>query len=285
VLIVPFLVLLIAYGWLEHGLVGAAAWSLTSLAPHGLVQLLVRRRHLLDERRVALERANASLARKQTEIEEFTYTVAHDLKAPVNAISMAADVLLEDGLPDSARGDVGRILRLARGTENMIGDLLRMVRIVSEPEAVATIDLGEVTAQALELLQPHIAARGVQVDVATPLPAVPGQATKLRHVVANLVGNAIRFVPAGTGKIGVSAAREGPSVVLSVHDNGVGIAPEYQHAIFEMFRRVPNGDRGEAGSGMGLAIVKRIVETHGGQVWVESAPGAGSVFRVRLPAG
>ncbi|TMA51843.1 MAG: ATP-binding protein, partial [Deltaproteobacteria bacterium] len=119
----------------------------------------------------------------------------------------------------------------------------------------------------------------------TPLPAVPGQATKLRHVVANLVGNAIRFVPPGTGKIGVSATREGASVVLSVRDNGVGIPAEYHDAIFEMFRRVPDGDGGGAGSGMGLAIVKRIVETHGGQVWVDSTPGAGSVFRVRLPAG
>ena len=82
----------------------------------------------------------------------------------------------------------------------------------------------------------------------------------------------------------MSATREGASVVLSVRDNGVGIPAEYHDAIFEMFRRVPNGDGGEAGSGVGLAIVKRIVETHRGQVWVDSAPGAGSVFRVRLPA-
>jgi len=123
----------------------------------------------------------------------------------------------------------------------------------------------------------------VRVDVTPRLPVISGQATKLRHVVANLIGNAIRFVPSGTGAIGVSATREGASVVLSVRDNGVGIPAEYHDAIFEMFRRVPDGD--EAGSGMGLAIVKRIVEAHGGQVWVESTPGAGSVFRVRLPAG
>ena len=159
-----------------------------------------------------------------------------------------------------------------------------MVRIVSEPEAVETVDLGAVTAQAIEVLQPHLAARRVQVDVMTPLPAIPGQATKLRHVVANLIGNAIRFVPSETGAIGVSATREGASVVLSVRDNGVGIPAEYHDAIFETFRRVPDGNDGEAGSGMGLAIVKRIVETHGGQVWVDSTPGVGSVFRVRLPA-
>jgi signal transduction histidine kinase len=74
-------------------------------------------------------------------------------------------------------------------------------------------------------------------------------------------------------------------VVLAVRDNGIGIPAQHHHAIFEMFRRVPAGDGERAGSGMGLAIVKRIVETHGGQVWVESTPGEGSVFRVRLPAG
>jgi signal transduction histidine kinase len=114
---------------------------------------------------------------------------------------------------------------------------------------------------------------------------VPGQATKLRHVVANLVGNAITFVPAGAGQVGVSATRDGGFVVLTVRDNGVGIPRQYHGAIFEMFRREPNGNGDHAGSGMGLAIVKRIVEAHGGQVSVESAPGMGSVFSVRLPAG
>jgi signal transduction histidine kinase len=283
VAIVPFLVLLITYGWLEHGLIGAAAWSLTTLAPHGLVQLLVRRRHLLDERHAELRRAAAAVARKQAEIEDFAHSVAHDLKAPLSAIGMTADCLLDGELAEPARADVTRILRLAGETENMVVDLLGMVRVVSEPEPIETVDLGAITSQALELLGPHIAARAIEVDVATPLPAIPGQAIKLRHVVANLVGNAIRFVPPGMGRIDVSATRHGTSVVLAVRDNGVGIPAEYHRAIFEMFRRVPDGDGEPAGSGMGLAIVKRIVETHGGEVWVESTPGEGSVFRVRLP--
>ena len=135
------------------------------------------------------------------------------------------------------------------------------------------------------MLEPRIAARQVRVEVASPLPAIRGQALKLRHVVENLIGNAIRFVPAGTGTIAVSATRENGAVILAVRDNGVGIPPEYHAEIFKMFRRAPNADGDEAGTGMGLAIVKRIVEGHGGEVWVDSAPGAGSVFRVRLPAG
>jgi signal transduction histidine kinase len=280
VLITPFLVLLINYAYLYHGLWGAAAWSVATLAPHGLVQLLAQRRHLLVER-------TATLARKQREVEDFVYTVAHDLKAPLSAITMTSDLLLDSptaALAPAVRRDVARILRLASDTENMIVDLLGLVRIVSEPEPVADVALDGVVAHALDVLRPHIGARGVRIDVA-PLPVVRGQATKLGHVVVNLIGNAIRFVPPNAGTIQVAAAREREAVVLSVRDNGIGIPPEYHHAIFEMFRRVPQAANGtpDGGSGMGLAIVKRIVESHDGEVWVESTPGHGSVFHVRLP--
>jgi anti-sigma regulatory factor (Ser/Thr protein kinase) len=154
---------------------------------------------------------------------------------------------------------------------------------VSEPEPVGIVDLGAITAQAVEVLRTHIAAQAVRVEVQQPLPTIPGQATKLRHVVSNLIGNAIRFVPPGVGVVGVSARREGRSVVLAVRDNGVGIPAEYHQAIFELFRRVPDGDGAEAGSGMGLAIVKQIVETHGGEV---GGVGAGGGERVLgAPAG
>src|SRR5262249_13026357 len=150
---------------------------------------------------------------KQREIEDFTHTIAHDLKAPLRAIVIATNALREE-VPDETRRHVVRILQRARETENMVHDLLGMMRIVSEPEPVGTVDLGAVTAQALEVLRPEIAARQVRVAVAESLPEVPGQATKLRHVVENLVGNAIRFVPARTGVVAVTARRHDGAVVL-----------------------------------------------------------------------
>lgn len=285
--IVPFLVLMIVYGWLEHGLLGAAAWSLTTLPPHWLMQLLAKRRHLLDAQHLVLTQATASLARKQQELEDFTYTVAHDLKAPLSAITMTADLLLDahgGALPEAARRDVAEIMRRAGETENMIVELLRMVRVVTEPEPVEVVDLSVITARAVDMLRPHIAARDVRVEVGDALPCVLGQATKLGHVMSNLIGNALRFVPAGSGVVQVNARRDGPSVTIAVRDNGAGIPREYHEAIFEVFRRVPDNGDSAPGSGMGLAIVRRIVDAHGGNVTVQSAPGEGSVISVWLPA-
>ncbi len=281
VLIVPFLVVLIVYAWLVDGLVGAAAWSFSSLAPHWLVQLLIRRRHLLDERHVAL-------ARKQADIEALTYAVSHDVKTRLGSIRQTGAYLVEehDGeLSPVVEENLRRIARLTREAHRMVTELLRMMRVVSEPEPVEVVALGDVTAQVLDVLAADIAARRVRVDVASPLPAIRGEALKLRHVVENLVGNAIRFVPPETGRVEVSATREDGAVVLAVRDNGSGIPAGYEEEIFRMFRRAPNADGDETGTGIGLAIVKRIVEGHGGAVWVESAPRAGTVFRVRLPAG
>lgn len=284
--IVPFLALMIVYGWIEHGLLGAAAWSLTTLPPHWLMQLLAKRRHLLDAHHLVLTQATASLARKQQELEDFTYTVAHDLKAPLSAITMTADLLLEAhgaALPDAVRKNVAEIMRRAAETEDMIVDLLRMVRVVTEPEEVETVDLGIITAQAVDMLGPQIAARRVCVQVSGALPSISGQATKLRHVVANLIGNAIRFVPPERGVVRVQASWDGPSLKLTFTDNGVGIPKEYHDVIFEPFRRVPGQEDEHPGTGMGLAIVKRIVEAHGGRVLVQSAPGQGSTIAVQLP--
>src|SRR5436305_1693952 len=192
------------------------------------------------------------------------------------------------GLAAEGREDLERIVRLAGGTEDMIRDLLELFRITSQPEAPAWVELGALVERALETLRPQIAAKQVRVEIG-PLPRVWGQGRKLGHVVSNLLGNAVKYVAAEQGEIAVSGGAANGSVSLSVRDNGIGIPPAYHRGIFELFGRVPGREqevdgRAVGGTGVGLAIVKRIVEAHRGSVAVESAPGAGSCFTVRLPA-
>ncbi len=208
------------------------------------------------------------------------------MKAPLSSIAVAADRVRDEHggeLPAPVQADVARISGLAERAVRMIAELLAATKLVAEAEPVGTVDLGALMSEAIEELQPQIAERRIRVEVTTALPAIPGQAGKLRHVFVNLIGNAIRFVPAETGVVEIGAAQEDGCVVVLVRDNGVGIPAQYQETIFRMFGRVPGSVNG-AGSGMGLAIVKRIVEAHGGSVWVSSQPGAGAAFSVRLPA-
>jgi signal transduction histidine kinase len=254
---------------------------------------------LVGERTRALEAANRELAATAAALRErserlrtFVYTVTHDLKNPVNAVLLTADLLLErEGatLSPEGRADLERIARVAGATEDMIRDLLGLFRITSEPEARSRVELDALVARALDELAPRIAAKRARVTVAT-LPALQGQREKLGHVVTNLLDNAVKYLPAGRGTIAVDARVADGWIALRVRDDGIGIPPEYHRGIFEPYGRVPEAEqrvdgRSVAGSGIGLAIVGRIVADHGGRVEVDSAPGRGSTFTVWLPVG
>jgi signal transduction histidine kinase len=266
-------------------------YQLRNLARHLQEKVAERTVELTAMNREIGAKARA-LEEKQDELKDFVYTVTHDLKSPLSAILLTADLLLQrDGrtLGAESREDLERIVRLAGGTEDMIRDLLELFKITSLPEAPTWVELGTLVDRALETLRPQIAAKGVRVDVAS-LPRVWGEPRKLAHVVTNLLSNALKYVAAGRGQVEVSGALDDGSVFLSVRDNGIGISAAYQRGIFDLFGRVPGQEQvvdGETvgGTGVGLAIVKRIVEGHRGTVSVESEPGAGSRFTVRLPAG
>jgi signal transduction histidine kinase len=169
----------------------------------------------------------------------------------------------------------------------MIHDLMDLFRITSEPEASSWVDLDAAVAEALDRLAPQIAAKHVRVHVDT-LPAVWGQRGKLAHVVTNLLANAVKYVSADRGVIEVTGSTERDAVVLCVADNGIGIPAHYHEAVLKLFGRVPAPEQvvdgvEVAGSGVGLAIVQWIVDAHGGTVHLDSAPGRGSRFTVRLP--
>ena len=290
-LFLPLFVVLIYYGYLEHGLAGATGWSMATLAPHYLLKLLNDRRNRLARNATVLEQLNVALRRKQQELAEFVYTVTHDLKSPVNAILLTADEALDregDDLTLETRGDLEQIARMAETTEHIIGDLLGLFRITTTDEPVADVSLETIVTSVVDGLQAQIAAKRARVEVGE-LPVVRGQATKLEHAVANLLSNAVKYVPRGAGVVQVSAEERDGDTTLCVRDNGVGIEARFHRTIFELFTRVPAAgqmvDGAEVeGTGVGLAIVKRVVEEHGGRVWVESTVGAGSAFYVLLPA-
>jgi len=237
--------------------------------------------------------ANArALQAKQEEFRDFVYAVTHDLKGPVNAILLTADLLTQRnlaGLDAESREELDRIVRLAAATEDMIRDLLDLFRITSLSEDPEWVELSRVTEAAVETLRPKLLAKHTRVEV-NGLPRVWGQPSKLARVVANLLDNAVKYVPAGRGRIEVAGGLENGHVVLTVRDNGIGIPEPYRRSIFDLFVRVPPEEQlveGETvpGSGVGLNVVKRIVETHGGTVSVDCAARAGTCFTVRLPAG
>jgi len=284
---------------------GFATWAVLNLVAWYASRCGYQLRHFaaelqdrVSERTAALTAANAELGdkakaleEKQAELRTVVDAVTHELKNPTNAILLTADLLRERehaALSAEGREDLERIVRLAAGTEDMIRDLLRLFEITSAFEAPGRVDLGVLVSQALDNLKTQVAAKQVQVHVGA-LPAVWGQPRKLGHVVTNLLGNAVKYVPRGRGRVEVTAQPTEGAVLLRVQDNGIGIRQAYHQRIFELFRRVPAEEQRVdgvevAGTGVGLAVVKRIVEAHAGTVWVESQPGAGSRFYVRLPA-
>jgi PAS domain S-box-containing protein len=234
-----------------------------------------------QEREVLIEELEA----KNEELERFTYTVSHDLKTPLITIRGFLGLLERDmdrGDAERVKADMRRISAAADKMERLLRDLLELARIgrvVNTPEKVSFRDLAQ---EAVNIVEGRLKARGVKVEVGSGLGMVYGDRTRLREAVENLVDNAAKFMgdqPEPLVQIGFR--RDGDEPVFYVRDNGVGIDSQYHEKVFGLFDRLHN--KGE-GTGVGLAIVKRIVETHGGRIWIESkGTGLGSTFCFSLP--
>lgn len=237
---------------------------------------------LLQERSAELERANA-------ELDAFAATVAHDLRAPLRAVEGFAAALMEDhaaALGQTGSGYLGRIRRAVVGMERLIEDLLEYSRVSRGRITLELVELGPLVAEVVAQFGPELERRDARVQIDGPLPAVRGDRAILSQVVVNLIDNASKFVAAGVRPVvrvrGDQAA--GSSARLWIEDNGIGIAPEQQQRVFSVFERL-HGVEAYAGTGIGLAFVRKAVERMGGHAGVESAPSGGSRFWFELPAG
>jgi len=231
------------------------------------------------------ERFVAELEAKNAELERFTYTVSHDLKSPLVTIRGFLGYLerdVEAGDVDKARQDVDRIRNATEAMKRLLDELLELSRVGRLPSTFAEVPLAKVVHDALDLVSGRIAESGVEVAVAADLPVVVCDEPRLREVYQNLVDNAVKFLgDAPRPRIEIGAHDDGGDVVCFVRDNGAGIDPRYHTRIFGLFERL---DVATEGTGVGLALVKRIVEVHGGRIWVESeGAGRGSTFWWTLP--
>ena len=250
-------------------------------------------RHANQELAATLEREQS--ARRDAEAasalkDQFLMTVSHELRTPLTAIAGWAN-LLAAGLVGEKRKDAAlrTIERNAQAQTSLIDDLLDVSRIISGQLRldIRNVDIGEVVRNVVETLSPAATAKAIQIETSIDPRAdrLAGDSERLQQIIWNLLSNAVKFTPKG-GRINVNVGPAGSEVEITVSDTGIGIAPEFLPHVFERFRQQEGGTtRQYGGLGLGLAIVRHLVELHGGSVTARSeGPGKGATFVVRLPA-
>lgn len=241
---------------------------------------VTHRHRIEDERAEAL----AELRRSNEELEHFAYVASHDLSEPLRVIGGFISLLQRrydgrldadaDRFIDSAVGGVTRM-------QAMIDALLAYSRVGRGLVDPAPVDTRRAVDEALGALRAQIEAKGAEIRIG-PMPTVEGDATLLGQVLQNLISNAVKFSGGGSPLVEISAERQGEGGwTLSVRDNGPGVDPKHADRVFEMFQRLHG--REVPGLGIGLSMCKRIVDRHGGRIWVDPAAGGGSAFRFTLP--
>jgi signal transduction histidine kinase len=215
--------------------------------------------------------------RMEAELRSYADVVAHDLSEPVAGIAMLVQ-LLERRSEEPPSSDV---LRQLRASTERARDLIDGVLVYARAGELSTerVCLNDLMAEVAEDLRPALERAGATLDIGE-LPEVHGDPRQLRRVLQNLVGNAVKFRGEEPLQVELSALRDSQEWVVTVRDNGVGVDPDHATRIFDMFARATSG---ADGAGIGLAVCRRIVEAHGGRIWVEAADGGGSAFRFTLP--
>ena len=239
-----------------------------------------------ERAREALELKSAELERSNRDLDQFASVASHDLQEPLRAIGRSAELLQErygDELDEEANQLFFFITDGVERMETLIHDLLHYSRISMAVVEYEEVDLNLVLEHIEQDLRVAIEENDASVIVGE-LPTVQGNTTQLHQVFLNLVGNSLKYRSEESPLIRIRAELSGPNWLISVEDNGMGIDPAYHEQIFDVFRRLHRRDE-YTGTGIGLAIVKRIIEQHRGRLWVESEEGQGSTFYISLPIG
>jgi light-regulated signal transduction histidine kinase (bacteriophytochrome) len=313
--VLPFLVIgavavaILRFAGVESGLFGheVGAWLMAALLIALLIGAVLHLARLADEveadrqrdereneaaapalaqRALELEKANAELAettalleRSNEELQRFATVASHDLREPLRVVSGFAEMLErrhKDQLGDEGARFIDAITKGVARMDEMIADLLAYARAGRADQPLEPVDCAQVVADVLAGLELAIRDSGAAIEVGE-LPTVTGNPAALRQVFQNLIANAMKFAGDDPPRIRVWAAEVPGGWRFSVRDNGIGIDPQEADKIFGMFARGKSGQRYQ-GTGVGLALCQRIVEVHGGRIWVEPAPGGGSQF-------
>lgn len=256
----------------------------THLTLHALRQQLAAQNRRLRREVAAREQAQAALQRSNAELEQLAYVASHDMQEPLRMVASYLQLVADrygDRLDADGHEFIGYAVDGAKRMQALINDLLAFSRVNTKARPFENTDTAQIVATAKLHLQLAIEESGARITEGE-LPVVAGDATQLLQLFQNLIGNAVKFRRDETPHVHVAAEAGDEGWCFSVSDNGIGIAPEYFQRIFVLFQRL-HGRRQYPGTGIGLALCKRIVERHGGRIWVESTPGQGSTFRFSLP--
>ncbi|MFK7758439.1 MAG: ATP-binding protein [Phycisphaerales bacterium] len=253
--------------------------SLARIKQSELIEEVKRQKKMVEE-------ANRELTDSNKQMEEFTYTVSHDLKAPLITIQGYAGFLkqdIHDGNHSRTEDFADRITTATNRMSMTLSDLLELSRVGRDKNTFQTINTRELALDVIRQLKPQINESNTRVTVSQAMPNINGDKVRTSQVIQNLITNALKYarVDGQCCEIEINACLQEGMVCLSVSDNGPGIKPEYHSKIFGLFQRL---DSQQEGTGIGLAIVNRVASLHGGSAWVESTPGSGATFSITLPA-
>ncbi len=234
-------------------------------------------------------RYTRALEKSNTELDEFVYIISHDLKEPVRGMYSFAQFLDEDYadiLDEEGRHRIATLMKMAKRMDSLIEKLLYFSRLERTELSMAPVDLQESLNEVIDLLEPHIEQTKAKIIIETPLPEFYCDQARVGEIFRNLITNGIKYNKSGNPEIrigmkdGDGTGANGP--VFYVSDNGIGIPEKHYQSVFKMFKRLHGRDDYGGGTGSGLTITQRIVQQHGGKIWIESGIGQGTTFLFTL---